>query len=137
MEVKKLIHETNMKIRWGDMDGFGHVNNTLYFLYVQEARFKLMLDKKIPISPRKIAPVLAATSCKFIRPIVYPEEIIIETWFCGILDKKTIFEHVIKSSTNESMVYAILEGIIVWFDFTLNQSVDIPQEILEKMITDL
>ena len=134
MEDKKLIHKTNMKIRWGDMDGLGHVNNTVYFLYAQEARFKLMLDKGIPITPRKIAPVLASTSCKFIRPIVYPEEITIETWFCGIIDKKSIVEHVIKSSTNETVVYAILEAVTVWFDFAQNQSVDIPQEILEKMM---
>ena len=30
-EKKKLVHESVMSIRWGDMDALGHVNNTVYF----------------------------------------------------------------------------------------------------------
>jgi acyl-CoA thioesterase FadM len=35
---KKLIHVTKMPIRWGDMDAYGHVNNTVYFRYMEQAR---------------------------------------------------------------------------------------------------
>ena len=27
-----------MPIRWGDMDAFGHVNNTVYFRYMEQVR---------------------------------------------------------------------------------------------------
>ena len=30
---KTFVHETIIPLRWGDMDAFGHVNNTLYFRY--------------------------------------------------------------------------------------------------------
>jgi len=30
-EEKRLVHEMRMPIRWGDMDAFGHVNNTVFF----------------------------------------------------------------------------------------------------------
>ena len=30
---KKLIHSTTIAIRWGDMDAYGHVNNTVYFRF--------------------------------------------------------------------------------------------------------
>ena len=30
---KKLVHESIIPIRWGDMDAMGHVNNTIYFRY--------------------------------------------------------------------------------------------------------
>ena len=33
---KKLIHVTRMPIRWGDMDAYGHVNNTVYFRYMEQ-----------------------------------------------------------------------------------------------------
>jgi acyl-CoA thioester hydrolase len=29
-------------VRWGDMDAFGHVNNTVYFRYFEETRFQWM-----------------------------------------------------------------------------------------------
>ncbi len=32
---KKLVHEMIIPIRWGDMDAMGHVNNTLYFRYIE------------------------------------------------------------------------------------------------------
>ena len=33
-EIKKKVHEMIIPIRWGDMDAMGHVNNTVYFLYL-------------------------------------------------------------------------------------------------------
>ena len=39
-EQKKLVHEMRMPIRWGDMDAMGHVNNTLYFRYMEVIRIE-------------------------------------------------------------------------------------------------
>ena len=39
---KKLIHVTRMPIRWGDMDAYGHVNNTVYFRYMEQARVEVL-----------------------------------------------------------------------------------------------
>lgn len=126
---KSLIHSKKMAIRWGDMDAYGHVNNTNYFLYVQEARFEMMVEhgKKIDVSG--IAPVLAETSCKFIRPITFPEIIIIETWLTNIEGKKTFFEHIIKSGTKSEVIYAVLPATIVWYDFANKTSVNTPEYI--------
>ena len=35
---KKLVHEMIVPLRWGDMDTLGHVNNTLYFRYMEIVR---------------------------------------------------------------------------------------------------
>jgi acyl-CoA thioester hydrolase len=32
------VHRVRMPIRWGDMDAMGHVNNTVYFRYFEQAR---------------------------------------------------------------------------------------------------
>jgi acyl-CoA thioester hydrolase len=39
-EQKKLAHEMVMPIRWGDMDAMGHVNNTVYFRYLEVVRIE-------------------------------------------------------------------------------------------------
>ena len=76
---KKLVHEMLMPLRWGDMDAMGHINNTLYFRYMEVCRldwiFKLGVDdnlgdRKLPVwhgyrpplrcYPRNTAPSLAA-----------------------------------------------------------------------------
>ena len=35
-----LVHTSRQSIRWGDMDAFGHVNNTVYFRYMEQARIE-------------------------------------------------------------------------------------------------
>ena len=132
MQEKILIHTTNFVVRWGDMDGFGHVNNTVYFLYAQEARFALMHERNLHLNAHNISPILGATSCKFIRPIVYPETVTVETWFSHVNDKKAFFEHVIKSATKTDLIYAIIEATVIWFDFAANKSINIPEEVLIK-----
>ena len=37
-----LVHKVRMPLRWGDMDAMGHVNNTLYFRYLEQARIELL-----------------------------------------------------------------------------------------------
>ena len=37
-EDRKLVHVERIPIRWGDMDAMGHVNNTVYFRYMEQAR---------------------------------------------------------------------------------------------------
>ena len=36
-----LVHSVRMPLRWGDMDAMGHVNNTVYFRYLEQARIDL------------------------------------------------------------------------------------------------
>ena len=131
MTEKKLIHTKNFEIRWGDMDAYGHMNNTMYLFYTQEARFELLTDNGIEINLNGIAPVLAYTTCKFIKPIMYPESILVETWLVSIENKKTTFEHIIKSKTNPELVYAIAEAIIVWYDFSTKKSIEMPSHLRE------
>ena len=37
-EERRLAHVERIPIRWGDMDAMGHVNNTVYFRYMEQAR---------------------------------------------------------------------------------------------------
>ena len=39
----RLVHVEQMRMRWGDMDAQGHVNNAAYLDYLQEARVHFLL----------------------------------------------------------------------------------------------
>ena len=34
-----LVFELDIPIRWGDMDAMGHVNNTVYFRYLEAVSY--------------------------------------------------------------------------------------------------
>lgn len=66
-------------LRWGDMDAFGHVNNTLYLRYCEEARFQWMASAGIGMKPESY-PVVIAVGCTFLRPVFYPETLRIDCY---------------------------------------------------------
>ena len=40
----RLIHRLPLKLRWGEMDALGHVNNTEYFRYFEQARVEISMN---------------------------------------------------------------------------------------------
>jgi acyl-CoA thioester hydrolase len=73
MSEKKLVHVSRIPIRWGDMDAMGHVNNTVYFRYMEQARiawFESLVPQAEAWSGMSI--VIVNASCNFRKPINYP-----------------------------------------------------------------
>ena len=73
MNEKKLVHTERIAIRWGDMDAMGHVNNTVYFRYMEQARIA-WFESLVPRADAwgEISIVIVNASCNFRRPINYP-----------------------------------------------------------------
>lgn len=81
-----------MPVRWGDLDAHQHVNNTVYFRYMEEARVSCMRACGIggPGSERAI--VLANVSCDFLRPILWPATVVVETRLLSLGRSSVEFE---------------------------------------------
>jgi acyl-CoA thioester hydrolase len=66
-------HVERIAIRWGDMDAMGHVNNTVYFRFMEQARIswfeRCCRAAKPGRRPASSSPTPRATSR---RPINYP-----------------------------------------------------------------
>lgn len=67
-----------MPVRWGDLDLLNHVNNSLYFRYMEEARVNCMKEAGIGVHGDVREIVLAHTSCDFLRPISWPADLLID-----------------------------------------------------------
>jgi len=74
-EHKILVHELTLPILWGDMDSLAHVNNTVYFRYMEQARVSWIQSIQGQINSEDEGPVIANTFCNFYRPLVFPGEI--------------------------------------------------------------
>ena len=60
-------------MRWGDMDAMGHVNNTVYFRYMEQARIA-WFEALVPSAEAwgEISIVIVNASCNFRKQINYP-----------------------------------------------------------------
>jgi acyl-CoA thioester hydrolase len=77
IDSRRLVHTSRQSIRWGDMDAFGHVNNTVYFRYMEQARIEWFqsLDAKYARLGSELGSVIVNASCDFLLPLVYPGDL--------------------------------------------------------------
>jgi acyl-CoA thioester hydrolase len=73
---KRLTFETTIPIRWGDMDAMGHVNNAVYFRYLETVRIDWLFKIGARPDPRGEGVVIVNTFCNFLRQVSYPGELI-------------------------------------------------------------
>jgi acyl-CoA thioester hydrolase len=64
-EAKKLTLEMVIPIRWGDMDAMGHVNNTIYFRYLEIVRIEWLHQVVGAPGSGGEGPVIVNTFCNF------------------------------------------------------------------------
>ncbi len=71
----RYIHPQS--VAWGDMDALEHVNNTVYFRYLENARlaYFFSLDGMSIMRRHGCGPVLADIRCRFRAPLHYPAQL--------------------------------------------------------------
>lgn len=121
----------SQEIIWGDMDAFGHINNTVYFRYFENARIAYFDQIGIPEQMKQfgLGPILATTQCNFKLPLDYPDRIHIATRASILSPKKFNMEYVVFSEKC-SAIAAEGDGLIVYFDYANKKSCEIPNPIV-------
>ncbi|MBA2710686.1 MAG: acyl-CoA thioesterase [Tatlockia sp.] len=125
-DAKKPFQQKTFSIEWGDMDALGHVNNGRYFDYFQQARIEWLESIKLDMQ-QTTGPVVVHVACTFLKPIVYPATLIINSSLQSKGRSSLIIDHEIYQG--ETLMTQGLSKI-VWVDYSLNKSVPLPENIL-------
>ncbi|MEY2631445.1 MAG: hypothetical protein RIR00_99 [Pseudomonadota bacterium] len=126
---RKLVHSCTMPIRWGDMDAYGHVNNTIYFRYMEQARIEWLESLGVRVMPEGDAPVIINASCTFLIPLNYPGEIEVRT-LVGNLGRSSIATYnEIRLVGQPDVLHAEGAAKIVWMNTGNGKSVPLPEHI--------
>ena len=136
MSDRKLVHVVRMPIRWGDMDAMGHVNNTVYFRYFEQARIEWFLELGTPADPAlQFGPVIINAHCAFLRQLRYPGEIDVTTYVGAV--GRSSFETIqeVRRVDKPDVVAASGGAKVVWIDYRLEKSVTMP-DTLRQRLTD-
>ncbi len=117
------------KIQWGEMDAFQHVNNVQYFKYLESGRIHFMDDSGLmkTMSESNIGPILAKIDCNFLKPMFYPDTIIIHLKVSRIGNTSFGIHQVIESE-NQGIV-AQGSSVVVMFDYKNKEAVYIDDEL--------
>ena len=133
---RKLIHTTHMPIRWGDMDAMGHVNNTVYFRYVEQARIEWMESLGVTTSQTaEEGPVIVNASCTFIIPLTYPGTVEVRT-YAGPPGRSSLPTYYELRMAGNDALYAEGAAKVVWINPTTGKSIPLPEKMRRMLLED-
>ncbi|MBU3648763.1 MAG: acyl-CoA thioesterase [Limnohabitans sp.] len=135
-ERKKLVHEMTLPIRWGDMDVMGHVNNTLYFRYLEIARLEWFRTIGVELGPQVVGPVIVNAFCNFYKQLEYPGDILVKMYASD--PARTTFETwgTMERVDQPGLIYAAGGATTIWVDFPRQKAVDLPEAIRALVTPD-
>jgi acyl-CoA thioester hydrolase len=77
------VHEYRCALRWSDMDAYGHVNNSVFLTYLEEARVDLLVGAGGEAGRRMldVGVLVQHHAIDYVAPLVFrPEPVTIEVW---------------------------------------------------------
>jgi acyl-CoA thioester hydrolase len=125
MAVRFPVHITHIPIRWGDMDAQGHVNNAVYFRYMEQARVEWLAAVRHRVGEHLagIGEVIVTASCTFLLPLTYPGTVTVRM-FLGAPGRSSVDSQYELSM--DERIYAEGAAKIVWIDNSTLRSIPLP-----------
>jgi acyl-CoA thioester hydrolase len=132
-EKKKLVYEMRIPIRWGDMDAMGHVNNTVYFRYLEIARIDWMRSIGCQPDPDGDGPVIVNAFCNFYKQLEYPGEVLLKMYVSD--PGRTSFESwaTMERPDDPGVIYAAGGATTVWVNFPAQKSAPLPHSMRQHL----
>ncbi len=129
MPGRKLVYRHEMPLRWGDQDAMNHINNTLYFRYMEQARVE-WLDSLCPEERREKnqGAVLVNASCTFLIPLTYPGKVSCDI-FIGQPGRSSLPTFYELRRLDDHRLYAEGAAKLVWIDKPSGKSILLPDAL--------
>ena len=128
-EQKKLTLEMVIPIRWGDMDAMGHVNNAVYFRYLETVRIEWLHRAGGAPDPAGSGPVIVNAFCNFLRQLKYPGDLLVKHYVAN--PGRTSFDTYLTMERTDApgVICASGGAKTVWVNYAAEKSVPLPESV--------
>jgi acyl-CoA thioester hydrolase len=118
-------------VSWGDLDAYGHVNNSVYLRWFENARFhyfELVGVVALHTQENK-GPILAHTEVDFLAPVRFPEQLLASVRVTRIGNSSFTMENAVWSLEQNRMC-ARGKNVIVMVDYDAGaKKIRVPEPI--------
>ena len=126
----------SLPVQWGDQDAYGHVNNVVFFRWLESGRLAFLEHMGIRMEAKRphVGPILAFASANYRRQLTFPNTVEVRTRVGRLGRTSVTLEQEIRSQQTGEVV-ADGSSVIVLFDFDRSVAVELPTELraaLEK-----
>jgi acyl-CoA thioester hydrolase len=133
--VPKFPFSMPIAVRFHDIDGMGHVNNAVYFTYIEHARtdylMKVMGTKRMD----EVDWIVATASLAFKKPVAYGDPVHVRVRPSKVGNTSFTLWYEVFDARDDSIV-AEGETVIVMYDYTKRAKKPIPAPVREALERD-
>ncbi len=122
-----LQFTTPIEIRFSDLDAYGHVNNALFFTYLETARIKLFQQHFGAFLGSELMFLVVRAECDYRLPIEMNDPLQITIHIDQVRHSSFTFSYQIHNGDNK--IFAIAKTVMVCYDPKIKKPVAIPPEI--------
>jgi acyl-CoA thioester hydrolase len=123
-----------IQVRYGDLDAQGHVNNTRFLVYTEQARLAYLLHLGLwnGTSFLDLGIIVADIHISFMAPIFWGQTVKVGVRVGHLGNKSLKFEFVVKEEKTGQM-FAQVETTVVAYNYHTQASIPIPSFWREKI----
>jgi len=133
MSKERFRFSTTTEVRWRDLDAMNHVNNAVYFTYLEQSRVHYMRHLGlVSATPSGIGFILAQASCQFKSPLELGERVTIHIRISELGRSSFVFEYRVEGQ--DGRLAAEARSTQVHYDYERGQSVPLPVEWRDAIV---
>jgi len=131
-----MAFELEIRPRFRDIDAMNHVNNAVYFTYMEQARTEYYLKLSNRKALQELEFILANASCDFRSPIAFGETVLVRVWPTRIGNSSFTLRYEMKIK-EDGRLAAEGESVQVAYDYAAKKTSAIPVSFRRGLEDDM
>ncbi len=130
-----MAYTIEIQVRFRDADAYGHVNNAVFFTYMETARFSFLKEQFVNLMKSGITFLVAKSECEYKQPISLSDKVLIDV----VTEKigKSSFTLGYRIHDGNGKAYAYGKSVLVAYDTNKKSTIPIPDEFLRVLKTSV
>lgn len=127
--TRDSAQSTSVEIRFADLDAYGHVNNAVYFTYLETARTKLFHDKFMELMSQSMLFLVVKAECEYKFPITLTDNLIVTLTVSRVGNSSFDIDYEMHNGNGK--MFARAKTVMVCFDNNLQKPVRVPDNFIK------
>jgi acyl-CoA thioester hydrolase len=123
-----------VRVRFRDVDVIGHVNNAVYFTYMEQARTEYWMHLFNLHDLNELSFIVAHAECDYKIPARFLDELEVSIRTTSVGNTSFVWDYEIRKS-DDGQLMAKGKTIQVYYDYAQRKGLPVPAEIREKLLS--
>jgi acyl-CoA thioester hydrolase len=132
--MPEFRHSYAVEVRWRDLDPMNHVNNAVFFTYLEEARLRYLRDlhEAEPGAPHPPGWIAASVKLDYKRPVGLGDTVEVKIATSLIGRTSIVMSYVVFSRRRQEVV-AVAESVGCTYDYGAERPVPLEPELVAAL----